>query len=131
MDEGIQVANDPEQEVMPFPISDIARRIGLVETDVEPFGWHTGKFSLELQEHLADRPSGRYIGVTAINPTPFGEGKTVVAIGLSMALARRGQRSIVTLRQPSQAPVFGIKGGGVGGGRARDPFRRDQLALHG
>ncbi len=86
---------------------------------MEPYGWHTGKLSLGLHEQLAGSPIGKYVGVTAINPTPFGEGKTVVAIGLAMAIARRKHRSIVTLREPSLAPVFGIKGGGAGGGRAR------------
>lgn len=105
-------------ESKPRKIVDIASQLGLSDTDFEPYGWYAAKLSLDLPYRLSDRPSGRYIGVTAINPTPFGEGKTVVAIGLSMALARRGQRSIVTLRQPSQAPVFGIKGGGAGGGRA-------------
>jgi len=93
--------------------------IGLDESAVEPYGWYAGKLSHGLLGTLADRPTGKLIGVTAINPTPFGEGKTVVSIGLAMGLARRKQRSIVTLRQPSLAPVFGIKGGGAGGGRAQ------------
>lgn len=101
-----------------WPLNEIATQLGLNETDVEPYGWFAGKLSLGLHERLLDRPVGKYIGVTAINPTPFGEGKTVVAIGLAMALARRKKRSIVTLRQPSLAPVFGIKGGGAGGGKS-------------
>ena len=110
------MSNQSVPVVTPQPISEIARQLGLDESTVEPYGWYAAKLSLDLPERLADRPTGRYVGVTAINPTPLGEGKTVVAIGLSMALARRGRKSIVTLRQPSQAPVFGIKGGGAGGG---------------
>lgn len=98
---------------------EIAGSLGLDQSAVEPYGWYAGKLSLELIEQKACQPRGRYIGVTAINPTPFGEGKTVVSIGLAMALARRRWRSIVTLRQPSLAPVFGIKGGGAGGGRSQ------------
>ena len=103
----------------PRPIAEIAAQLGLDEKSVEPYGWYAGKFSLGLHERFTDRPPGKYIGVTAINPTPFGEGKTVVSIGLAMAIARRRHRSIVTLREPSLAPVFGIKGGGAGGGRCR------------
>lgn len=121
--------NQSEPAAPPRSISEIARQLGLDESAVEPYGWYAGKLSLSLTERMADRPTGRYVGVTAINPTPLGEGKTVVAIGLSMALARRGHRSIVTLRQPSQAPVFGIKGGGAGGGRAR-VIPSDDINLH-
>jgi formate--tetrahydrofolate ligase len=102
----------------PVRIGRIAADLGLSEDDVEPCGWYKAKLALGLEEHLPERPQARYIGVTAINPTPLGEGKTVVAIGLAMALTRQGRRAIVTLRQPSQAPVFGIKGGAAGGGRA-------------
>jgi len=105
--------------VAPKPIAEIAAQLGLDEKSVEPYGWYAGKLSLGLRERFAHRPAGKYIGVTAINPTPFGEGKTVVSIGLAMAIARRRHRSIVTLREPSLAPVFGIKGGGAGGGRCR------------
>lgn len=102
----------------PRPIPEIAGKLELGADAVEPFGWYAGKFAPDLLRRLDGRPRGRYVGVTATSPTPLGEGKTVVSIGLAMALARRGQRSIVTLRQPSLAPVFGIKGGGAGGGRA-------------
>ena len=113
------MSNAPASVVIPKPLTDIAKQLGLDETSVEPYGWYSGKLSLGLHEQLANRPTAKYIGVTAINPTPFGEGKTVVAIGLAMAIARRKHRSIVTLREPSLAPVFGIKGGGAGGGRSR------------
>ena len=113
------MSNSSDQDVAPRPIAEIAAQLGLDEKSVEPYGWYAGKFSLGLHERFTDRPPGKYIGVTAINPTPFGEGKTVVSIGLAMAIARRRHRSIVTLREPSLAPVFGIKGGGAGGGRCR------------
>lgn len=113
------MSNEPVPVVIPKPLAEIAAQLGLDETSIEPFGWYSGKFSLGLHEQLTNRPTAKYIGVTAINPTPFGEGKTVVAIGLAMAIVRRKYRSIVTLREPSLAPVFGIKGGGAGGGRSR------------
>lgn len=113
------MSNAIVQVVAPEPIARIAAQVGLNQSSVEPYGWYSGKLSLGLHEQLTDRPTAKYVGVTAINPTPFGEGKTVVAIGLAMAIARRQHRSIVTLREPSLAPVFGIKGGGAGGGRSR------------
>ena len=100
------------------PIEQIAAQLNLTATDWEPFGRYKAKFSLGLSERLSTRPAGKYIGVTAVNPTPLGEGKTVVAIGLAMALRRVGRTAIAVLRQPSLAPMFGIKGGGAGGGRA-------------
>lgn len=110
-------------------IDQLAAQLGLGLDDVEPFGWYKGKLSLDLLERLSNRPLGKYIGVTAINPTPLGEGKTVTTIGLAMGLCRLGQKAIATLRQPSQAPVFGIKGGGSGGGRATiEPTH--QINLH-
>ncbi len=115
--------------VTPKPVFEIASELGLSESSVEPFGWYAGKLSQGLHEQLTDRPLGKLVGVTAINPTPLGEGKTIVSIGLAMALARRGQRSIVTLREPSLAPVFGIKGGGAGGGAAR-LLPAEEINLH-
>jgi len=102
----------------PRTIGQLTAELGLRPEDVEPMGWFQGKLALGLERRLAERPRGKYIGVTAISPTPLGEGKTVTAIGLAMGLCRIGQRAIATLRQPSQGPVFGIKGGGAGGGMA-------------
>lgn len=101
-----------------LPIAEIAAQLGLSPSSVEPYGWFAGKFVAGLEQQLADRPIGKLVGVTAITPTPFGEGKTVVAIGLAMGIARRERRAIVMLREPSLAPVFGIKGGGAGGGKS-------------
>lgn len=81
--------------------------------DVEPQGWFQGKLALGLENKLADRPRGKFVGVTAISPTPLGEGKTVTAIGLPMGLCRLGRPAVATLRQPSLGPVFGINGGGA------------------
>lgn len=101
----------------PLPILQIAARLNLNEGDIEPYGRYAAKLALTLNPSKPLR--GKYVGVTAINPTPFGEGKTVVSIGLAMGLCQRAQNAVVTLRQPSLAPIFGIKGGGAGGGRSR------------
>lgn len=103
----------------PRPIADIAEQLGIQEQDLIRFGAHKAKVQLGLLSRLQGRKPGRYILVTAINPTPLGEGKTTTAIGLAMALTRLGHRTAVTLRQPSLGPVFGVKGGGAGGGRAQ------------
>ena len=103
----------------PLPIQDIGKQLGLSPDELHPYGRHKGKISLSALERLKNKPQGRYILVTAINPTPLGEGKTTTSIGLAMGLNRIGQRAVVTLRQPSLGPVFGIKGGGTGGGRAQ------------
>lgn len=113
----------------PRPISQLAADLGLETGDVEPYGWFKGKLALGLERKLAERPRGKYIGVTAISPTPLGEGKTVTAIGLAMGLCRLGKRALATLRQPSQGPVFGIKGGGAGGGLAQ-LLTANEINLH-
>ncbi len=98
------------------PIEEIGRAAGLLPEEIEPHGRHMAKVSLAAIERLKDRPRGRYIVVTAITPTPLGEGKTVHTVGLSLALARRGHKVFTCLRQPSMGPLFGIKGGAAGGG---------------
>jgi len=117
------------QTPVPRKINDIAEQLGLGPQQIEPMGWFKGKLTLGLDQTLQQNPIGKYINVTAINPTPLGEGKTVVAIGLAMALSQAGHRSIVTLREPSLAPVFGIKGGGAGGGKAT-LLPADDINLH-
>lgn len=111
----IQIA----RSVQPRPIHDIARQLGLKEHEFTAFGTTKAKVALSSLERLTAQPLGRYILVSAINPTPLGEGKTTTSIGLAMGLSRLGKRTAVTLRQPSLGPVFGIKGGGTGGGRAQ------------
>jgi formate--tetrahydrofolate ligase len=98
-------------------INRIAEHLGLdPETDIEPYGRYMAKIDLSVLDKLQDRPSARYVDVTAITPTPLGEGKSTTTVGLGQALRHIGKNSIVTLRQPSQGPTFGIKGGAAGGG---------------
>jgi formate--tetrahydrofolate ligase len=102
-----------------LPIHDIAGQLGIDRDFILPYGLYKAKVSLRFFEKLKARSDGKLIMVTAITPTAFGEGKTTTAIGLSMALNRIGKKSIVTLREPSLGPVFGIKGGAAGGGYAQ------------
>jgi len=97
-------------------IREIAESIGLSEDHLELYGNHKAKVSLDVIDEFKDKPNGKYIDVTAITPTPLGEGKTVTTIGLSMALNKIGKKTITCIRQPSLGPVFGIKGGAAGGG---------------
>ncbi|GFP19587.1 formate--tetrahydrofolate ligase [Candidatus Hakubella thermalkaliphila] len=108
----IEIARETQMK----PIVEVARSIGLDEDDLELYGKYKAKVLLEVLEKLKDRPNGKYIDVTAITPTPLGEGKTVTTIGLSMALNCIGKKAVTCIRQPSLGPVFGIKGGAAGGG---------------
>jgi Formate-tetrahydrofolate ligase (EC 6.3.4.3) len=99
-----------------LPIVQVAKSIGIREEFLEYYGKYKAKISLGILDKLAKNKNGKYILVTAITPTPLGEGKTVTTIGLSMALNRLRKKSIVCIRQPSLGPVFGIKGGAAGGG---------------
>jgi formate--tetrahydrofolate ligase len=101
------------------PITDIAAGLGIDGDELELYGKHKAKISLSIIKRLQGRRNGKYIDVTAITPTPLGEGKTTTTIGLSMALNRLGCRTIAAIRQPSLGPVFGIKGGAAGGGYAQ------------
>ncbi len=98
------------------PIKEIAESVGLTEDDLEYYGRYKAKVNLDVAEKFKDRPQAKYIDVTAITPTPLGEGKSVTLVGLSQALARIGKRVFTTIRQPSMGPTFGIKGGAAGGG---------------
>jgi len=99
------------------PILQIASEVGLKETDLELFGPYKAKVHLDVRDRLAKKPSGKYIDVTAITPTPLGEGKTTTTLGLSQALgAHLGKKVFTCIRQPSMGPTFGIKGGAAGGG---------------
>jgi len=98
------------------PILDIAQEVGLDEDDLDLYGKYKAKVHLDAVEKLKDRPNGKYIDVTAITPTPLGEGKTVTTIGLSQGLNYIGKKVLTCIRQPSQGPTFGIKGGAAGGG---------------
>ncbi|MEX2356500.1 MAG: formate--tetrahydrofolate ligase, partial [Thermaerobacterales bacterium] len=100
------------------PIAEIAAAAGIPSDLLEPFGRYKAKINLGIFDQVADRPQGKLILVTSINPTPAGEGKTVTAIGLAQGLTRLGERTAVTLREPSMGPTFGMKGGATGGGLA-------------
>ena len=101
------------------PISEIAKKVGLQEDDLELYGKYKAKISLSAINRLENNPDGKLILVTAINPTPAGEGKTTTMIGLSQALNKLGKKSVVAMREPSLGPCFGIKGGAAGGGYAQ------------
>ena len=101
-------------------VSDLARdRLGLAEEHLEPYGHYKAKISLDYLETLKDRPHGKLVLVTAISPTPAGEGKTTTTVGLGDALNRIGKKTLICLREPSLGPVFGMKGGAAGGGYAQ------------
>lgn len=101
------------------PITEIASQLGIQPEELEPYGHYKAKLSDELANRLADKPDGKLILVTAINPTPAGEGKTTTTVGLGQAMAKIGKNAIIALREPSLGPVFGIKGGAAGGGYAQ------------
>ncbi|MGQ9875259.1 MAG: formate--tetrahydrofolate ligase [Chloroflexus sp.] len=128
MKTSLQIAAEARLE----PIAAIAERLGLPAGYLEPYGRYRGKIDLTFLDDYHDRPLGRYVLVSAITPTPLGEGKTTTAIGLAMALNRIGKRAAVTLRQSSLGPVFGIKGGGAGGGYSQIvPLAESILHLNG
>ena len=104
------------QKAKILPIRTIAKRLGILPGELEVYGDYKAKISLSILDRINKRSNGKYILVTAITPTPLGEGKTVTTIGLSMALNRLGKRTSTCIRQPSLGPVFGIKGGAAGGG---------------
>ncbi len=102
-----------------LPIREVAAKAGLTEDDLEYYGKYKAKISLDAWNRVKDRPDGKLILVTAINPTPAGEGKTTTTVGLGQALDKMGKNSMIALREPSLGPVFGIKGGAAGGGYAQ------------
>ena len=105
------------QAATPRPIGQIAEELGILTSELEPYGHTKAKVHLDIRERLASRPDGKYIAVTAITPTPLGEGKTTMTVGLSQALgAHLGKHVFTCIRQPSMGPTFGIKGGAAGGG---------------
>ncbi|MBC7260486.1 MAG: formate--tetrahydrofolate ligase, partial [Chloroflexi bacterium] len=101
------------------PIREVAEELGLSEDDLDLYGKYKAKVHLDVLERLKDRPNAKYIDVTAITPTPLGEGKTVTTISLSQGLHYIGKKVFTCIRQPSQGPTFGIKGGAAGGGYAQ------------
>ena len=111
------------------PIREVMADLEIAEESVEFYGTHTAKLKLDLLDELADRPDGKLILVTAMTPTPTGEGKTLTTVGLGQALGKLGKRGMIALREPSLGPVFGIKGGAAGGGYAQ-VLPMDRINLH-
>lgn len=107
------------QQAKLLPIKDVAAQIGISEDELEFYGKYKAKLSDELANRVRSNPDGKLILVTAINPTPAGEGKTTTAVGLGQAMAKINKKAIIALREPSLGPVFGIKGGAAGGGYAQ------------
>ena len=107
------------QQTKMNPIGEVAASLAIADEDIECYGHYKAKLSESLFQKLADKPDGKLVLVTAINPTPAGEGKTTISVGLADALRRIGKKSVLALREPSLGPVFGIKGGAAGGGYAQ------------
>ena len=121
----IQIA----QEAVMKPIKEVAASIGIQEDDLELYGKYKAKLSDELWEAVKDRPDGKLVLVTAINPPPAGEGKTTTSVGLGQAMAKLNKKALIAVREPSLGPCFGIKGGAAGGGYAQVVPMED-LNLH-
>ena len=115
MKSDIQIAQEAKME----PIKNIAEKIGLCENDIEYYGKYKCKISLDVYDKVKNNKDGKLVLVTAINPTPAGEGKSTVTVGLGQALNKMGKNAVIALREPSLGPVFGIKGGAAGGGYAQ------------
>ncbi len=121
----IQIA----QEAVMEPITEVAARLGITPDELELYGKYKAKLSDEFMEKISDNPQGKLILVTAINPTPAGEGKTTTSVGLGQAFGKLGKKAVIALREPSLGPCFGIKGGAAGGGFAQVVPMED-LNLH-
>ena len=117
------------QEVKMLHIREVAEKLGIAEDELELYGKYKAKLSDELIERVKDEPDGKLILVTAINPTPAGEGKTTISVGLGEAFGQLGKKAVIALREPSLGPCFGIKGGAAGGGYAQVVPMED-LNLH-
>ena len=117
------------QEAKMLHIREVAEKLGITEDELELYGKYKAKLSDELIERVKDEPDGKLILVTAINPTPAGEGKTTISVGLGEAFGQLGKKAVIALREPSLGPCFGIKGGAAGGGYAQVVPMED-LNLH-
>ena len=104
------------QQAKMLKIGQIAEKLGISEEEIEPYGHYKATMSQKLSDRVQDNPDGKLILVTAINPTPAGEGKTTTSVGLCEGMNKIGKKTCVALREPSLGPVFGIKGGAAGGG---------------
>lgn len=117
------------QEASMLPIIEVAKNLGIEEDELELYGKYKAKVSLDVLKRLEDKPDAKLVLVTAINPTPAGEGKTTTNVGLSMGLSKIGKKAITALREPSLGPCFGVKGGAAGGGYAQ-VVPMDDINLH-
>jgi formate--tetrahydrofolate ligase len=122
---GLEIAQEAELR----PITEIAAEVGIPEDLLEPFGRYRAKIDLSIEDRLADRPDGKLVITTAITPTKAGEGKTTTSISLTQGLGKIGKDVVLCLREPSMGPVFGIKGGGTGGGYAQ-VVPMEEINLH-
>ncbi|MGH2635713.1 MAG: formate--tetrahydrofolate ligase [Actinomycetota bacterium] len=128
MKSGLEIAQEAEL----LPIVEVAAEAGIADDELEPFGRYRAKVSLSILDRLRDRPDGKLVITTAVTPTKAGEGKTTTSISLTQGLGRIGRRAMLCLREPSMGPVFGIKGGGTGGGYAQVvPMEEINLHLNG
>lgn len=125
MKSDIQIAQEAKME----PIVKIAEKLNLTEDDIELYGKYKCKISLDVLRKNKDKKDGKLVLVTAINPTPAGEGKSTVTVGLGQALCKKGKNAVIALREPSLGPVFGVKGGAAGGGYAQ-VVPMDDINLH-
>ncbi len=125
MKSDIEIAQEAKME----HIKEVAAKLDIAEDELELYGKYKAKLSNELMERISDRPDGKLILVTAINPTPAGEGKTTTSVGLGEAFGRLGKKAVIALREPSLGPCFGIKGGAAGGGYAQ-VVPMEELNLH-
>ena len=121
----IQIATEAKM----LPIKDIAAKLGVTDDELELYGKYKAKITDDFLTRMKDKPNGKLILVTAINPTPAGEGKTTTSVGLGMAMNKIGKNAIIALREPSLGPVFGVKGGAAGGGYAQ-VVPMDDINLH-
>ena len=121
----IQIAREAKM----LPIKEVAASIGICEDDLEFYGKYKAKISNEYMQKVSSNPDGKLVLVTAINPTPAGEGKTTTSIGLGMAMSKLGKKTMIALREPSLGPVFGVKGGAAGGGYSQ-VLPMDDINLH-
>ena len=117
------------QEAVLQPIKEVAKQLGITEDELDFYGKYKAKFTDELWDRVKDNPNGKLVLVTAINPTPAGEGKTTTTVGLGQAFGKLGKKAVIALREPSLGPCFGIKGGAAGGGYAQVVPMED-LNLH-
>ena len=125
MKSDIEIAQEAEM----IHIREVAKQLDITEDDLELYGKYKAKLTDELWEQVKDRKDGKLILVTAINPTPAGEGKTTTSVGIGQAMAKLGKKAAIALREPSLGPCFGIKGGAAGGGYAQ-VVTMEELNLH-